>query len=233
MKISHKIIFTGQEGSGKSLKMAEYIYYILDNNAYYLKKTGIPRPIWTNTPLSADFVALAKSKGIPVISWTDLSDIEGLTGCDIVIDEIGTYLDSRLWTDLPLSFRRWLSQCNKNGVNIIGTSQDFAQVDKSFRRLTSKLYYITKIIGSRRPHYTLPPVSFPYGLFIMRDIDPKSYKEDDPKIDKTGLPHFFLLKKKYFSIFDTNAEVKESKPLPYKHIERFCPVCDYHKVSHS
>lgn len=233
MFIPHKLVFTGLEGSGKSLKMAEYLYYILSNNAYYLKKTGIPRPIYTNTPLSSDFVSLAKSKGIPIISWKNLSEIDGLTGCDIVIDELGTYFDSRLWSELPHSVRLWLSQCNKNGVNIIGTAQDFAQVDKSFRRLTSKLYYVTKIIGSRRPHKTLPPVRFPFGLFMMRDINPRCYREDEPKIDQSGLPHFFTLKKRYFSIFDTNATIPKSEPLPFKHIERFCSVCGFKKVIHS
>lgn len=232
MKIPHKLIFTGLEGSGKSLKMAEYVRYILDNNAYYLKKTGIPRPIYTNTEFSSSFVSLAKSKGVPIIKWENLDDIVDKKGCDIVIDEIGTYLDSRLWADLPLRFRRWIAQCNKNGVNILGTAQDFAQVDKSFRRLTTKLYYVTKIIGSRRPHETLPRVRFPFGFFMMRDIDPRCYKEDEPKIDQSGLPHFFTLKKKYYSIFNTNAEVSESKPMSYRHIEKCCSVCGYHRVLH-
>lgn len=233
MRNASKIIFSGLEGSGKSLKMAEYADRVLSLNAKYLKITGYARPIFSNMRFSQVFWDRALKKGIPIIYWTNLEDLVGLAGCDIFIDEIGTYFDSRLWTELSLDVRRWLAQCDKNGVNIYGTAQDFAQVDKAFRRLVKKLLHITKIIGSPRPHWSYPPVNFAYGLFMVRDVDPRSYKEDDPKLDKSGFPGFFLLHKEFYSIFDTNQAVDRSKPLPLKHLARSCPDCGVVKLTHS
>jgi hypothetical protein len=228
-----KIIFSGLEGSGKSLRLAYLARAVLKSNAYFLTKTNIARPIYTNIKFSDVFKELAKSKGIPIIEWSNLDELVGVSGCDIFIDEIGTYFDSRLWTELPLTVRRWIAQCDKNGVNIYGTAQDFAQVDKSFRRLVSKLYHIKKVMGSARPHVTYPTIRFPWGLFMTRELDPRGYKEDDPKLDKAGFPSFFLLDKADYSIYSTSQSIEMSKALPLRHLVRACLVCGLEKVTHS
>lgn len=233
MRNASKVIFTGLEGSGKSLRMARYVYYALRRNNRFLKKTGIPRPIYSNMHFSDSFHTLADKYGIPIIYWKDIDELVGLSGCDVFIDEIGTYFDSRLWTELSLDVRRWIAQCDKNGVNIYGTAQDFAQVDKAFRRLVKQLYYVSKIAGSPRPHISYPPVRLAWGLFMLRSLDPRGYKEDEPKLDKTGFPSFFLLHKEDYSIYNTNQAIEKSAPAPLKHIERSCPDCGIKKVFHS
>lgn len=228
-----KIIFSGLEGSGKSLRLARVCNIILKDNIYYYSKTGVPRPIFTNMRFSSAFLKKAEEENISIKYWTNLDELVGLTGCDIFIDEIGTYFDSRLWSELPLSVRRWLAQCDKNGVNIYGTAQDFAQVDKSFRRLVSKLYHVKKVFGSPRPHLTYPDIKYPFGLFMIRELDPVGYKEDDAKLDKSGFPSFFLLDKDDYSIYSTNQGVEESKALPLRHLDRVCLTCGFTKVTHS
>jgi len=232
MALNSKIIFAGYEGSGKSLKMSAYVIRALEDNARYFKKTGIARPIYSNMQFSQKFHARADKKKIPIVYWRNLDDIVGLSGCDIFIDEIGAYFDSRLWSELSLDIRRWIAQCDKNGVNIYGTAQDFAQVDKSFRRLVRRLISVRKILGSPRPHPSYPKVKHPWGLFMVRDLDPAGYKEDEPKLAGMGIPGFFRLKSKYYSIFDTNAGVELSKPLPLKHVARKCPDCGVVVVKH-
>lgn len=228
-----KIIYSGLEGSGKSLRLARLARIVLKDNTYYLKKTGSPRPIYTNMMFSDSYKSKAEKSGIPIIEWSNLEDLIGLTGCDIFIDEIGTYFDSRLWSELPLSVRRWIAQCDKNGVNIYGTAQDFAQVDKSFRRLVSKLYHVSKVFGSPRPHPSYPVVKRPYGFFMVRSLDPRGYKEDEPKLDKSGLPSFFLLDEIDYLVYSTNQSIEMSKSLPLRHAVRSCKTCGLEKVVHS
>ena len=236
MRYSSKIIFDGQEGSGKTLRMARYAVLALNANAHYYKKTGVPRPLYSNFQFSRAFEDRARAFGIPIHYWKNLDELVGLDGCDIFIDEIGTYFDSRLWTDLPLSVRRWIAQCDKSGVNMYGTAQDFAQIDKSFRRLVKRLYRVRKLLGSPRPHPTYPPVKRPWGLFNMIPLDPKGYTEDEPKLEGgffSWLFGFFRLHRRDYSVFDTNAKVDESAPMPLKHVERACLTCGVKKVVHS
>lgn len=235
MRDASKIIFDGQEGSGKTLRMARYANRVLYINARYLKKTRVPRPIFSNFKFSRDFEKKAEKFGVPVIYWKNLDELVGKTGCDIFIDEIGTYFDSRLWTELSLDVRRWIAQCDKNGVNMYGTAQDFAQVDKAFRRLVKKLYRLQKYMGSPRPHPTYPRVSSPWGLFNASLIDAKGYKEDEPKMKGSFLSWlggFFWLSKDDYSVFDTNATVVESAPMPLKHVQRHCETCGLEKIVH-
>ena len=230
---SSKIIFSGKEGSGKSLRMAYLARFVLKANAYFLTKTGIMRPIYTNIKFSDEYIKKSNSLGIKIIEWANLEELIGLEGCDIFIDEIGTYFDSRLWSELPLTVRRWIAQCDKNGVNIYGTAQDFAQIDKSFRRLVSTLYHITKLAGSPRPHKSYPKIKYPWGIFMTRMLDAKSYKEDEAKLDKTGFPSFFLLSKDDYLVYSTNQSILMSKALPLRHLLRTCADCWLQKVSHS
>lgn len=240
MRKYSKVIFDGQEGSGKTLRMARFAVRTRNRNIRYLKKTGIARPLYSNFKFSHAFEQVCFSKGIKIVYWSNLDELVGLTGCDIFIDEIGTYFDSRLWVDLSLDVRRWLAQCDKNGVFIYGTAQDFAQVDKSFRRLVKRLYRVSKIFGSPRPHPSFPPVTMPWGLFNATPIKSKGYDEDEVNLKRdfwSYLFGFFFLQKADYSVFDTNATVTESKPMPLKHVERFCsdPDCIHHtkaKVSH-
>jgi len=151
------------------------------------------------------------------------------------MDEVGAYFDSRLWQDLSLDARLWLAQGSKSGIELYGSSQDFAQVDKSFRRLVNYLYEITKIVGSPRPSATRPPVKKIWGLCLIRELDPRNYNEDKKKFaGEYALPSFFLIQRKYCEIFDTTQKIGRGKFPALRHEERFCevPNCSFHKVFH-
>jgi len=230
-----KIIYSGLESSGKSLRLAKVVADLVHRNGKWFEQSGIQRPIVSNLKFSDDFVEYATSVNVPIRYWKDLDELIEYSDADIIIDEVGTYFDSRLWADLSLDVRRWLTQGAKTGIEIYGSAQDFAQVDLAFRRLVNNLFHITKLVGSRRPSATKPPVKHIWGLCAMRELDPQGYKEDKKQFDKTSLfPTFFLIERRYCEIFDTKQKIDRSAPAAYKHIERFCKdaACSFHKTIH-
>jgi len=228
-----KIVYSGLESSGKSLRLAMKAKDLLERNYKWFLSSGVVRPIASNIQLSSSFHLLAETYGIPVQYWKDLEELVELENCDVLMDEVGNYFDSRGWSELSLDVRRWLTQGSKCGVDIYGTAQDFAQIDKAFRRLVNELYHIRKVIGSPRPSSTRPPVKRIWGLCMVRELDPVGYNEDEFK-SRSIIPSFFFIRRKYCDIFDTNQKIVKSKPAPYRHILRHCsdPECDYCRITH-
>jgi len=228
-----KVIISGLESSGKSLYIARIVRELIYRNAKWLKITNKPRPIWTNIRFAPHVVAEALIMGIEMKYWKDLDDLIHVEDADVIIDEVGNYFDSRKWADLSLDVRRWLTQGAKRGIEIYGTAQDFAQVDKSFRRLTTDLIHITKLMGSRRPSATTPPIKRIWGVCTKRTLDPMAYSEDKNKFEGTGFPSFFFIVKEDCIMYDTQQKIEEAELPPLKHQIRKCGTCDHIKISHS
>jgi len=225
-------IFTGLPGSGKSARLARQTLKVLRRNERWAKKTGQVRLVWTNLKLAP---AVEARYGALIRYWTDLRQLTPLRDVDVVIDEVATYFDARLWETLSLEMRRWLQQHRKFGIEIYGTSQDFAQVDKAFRRLTSDLLYLTKLVGTRDISPTRPPPKRVFVVSAVKTLDPTKYDEQKSKFEnKDIVPRFMFITRDDVEVFDTRAEVKLSKALPLKHIERECEdsACSFHKVQH-
>lgn len=231
-----KLIYSGLESSGKTLKLAMMAMHILERNAKWKEKSGVTRPIISNIYFSHEFEKYADELKIPIIYWENLYDLIKYDNCDVFIDEVGNYFDARMWTDLSLDVRRWLTQGAKSGVEIYGAAQDFAQVDKAFRRLVNHLYHITKLMGSRRPSATKPPVKFIWGICSMKELNPQGYDEEKSKFEAISPFNFsfFYIRKEFCEIFDTTQKIKKSKPVPFRHIARDCEleICDFHKIAH-
>lgn len=241
------VVFSGLPGAGKSLKLADTVVAILYRNRKYYEKSywkwedqrkkGLkvsppqPRIIYSNLKMSK--VVEEEFQGY-IQYWSDLKQLTPLRDCDVVIDEIATYFDARLWETLSLEMRRWLAQHRKFGIEIYGTAQDFAQCDKAFRRLTSNLLYLKKLIGSRDISPTRPNPRFIWGFVLIMELDPTIYDEQKSKFAKQGIPRFMFITRDRTAVFDTRAEVKLSSALPLKHIEKECelPNCSFHKTVH-
>lgn len=237
-----KVIFSGLESSGKSLALAEEVDSIISRNGRWFKKTNVKRPIVSNLKFSVHVEERASDLNVPILYWENLEELVQYADCDVIIDEIGNYFDSRKWADLPISIRKWLSQGAKTGIEMYGTAQDFAQVDKAFRRLTTDLYHITKIMGSRRPTPTKPPVRSIWGVCMKQTLNPRAYKEDDQKFDTSGFPWFFFIRKKYCDMYDTRQKIEVGNLPPLRHVVQYCEHfesddpnhrCDFKKLSHS
>jgi hypothetical protein len=251
-----KVIYSGLESSGKSLQLAmQAVNLVYRNRKWYArqiadyKKLGAerfqekykmekptPRPIASNLFFSKGFEKFASNNGIPLMYWENIDELIRLTNADVIIDEVGNYFDARMWTDISLDARRWLTQGAKQGIEIYGSAQDFAQVDKAFRRLVNELIHITKVIGSGRPASTKPPIKRIWGFAMRTQLDPRGYKEEANKFQKTGLFgfSFFLIQRKYCMIFDTTQKIKRSKATALRHIDKYCEdtECQFHRVVH-
>lgn len=216
-----KRIYVGLEGSGKSLLMAREAVSNVYRNARWQRLTGLSRPIYANLAFSQSFLDFADSKGVEVIKWQHIADLPKLSECDLYIDELATYFDSRLFADLPLNVRLWLAQAEKMGVQIVGGSQDFGQIDKSFRRLCKEVFEVKKVVGSRRPMRTSPPVKRVWGVCFKWALDPRSFEGEQAEMKTTGfLPSFFFIRKKDVKMFDTSLRVSLSEPPPLQKVVR-------------
>jgi len=237
-------IFSGLPGAGKSLKLADTVINVLYRNKKYYekqlslfekgKRTDKPvlRKLYSNLRMSEQVEEYFSGY---IEHWSDLRELTVLRDVDVIIDEVATYFDARLWETLSLELRRWLAQHRKFGIEIYGTTQDFAQVDKAFRRLTSDLLYLTKLAGSLDISPTRPAPRWIWGLVLIQTLDPVRYDEEKSKFGSVGiLPRLMWISKRKTSVFDTRAEVKLSSALPLKHIERVCelPNCPFHKTQH-
>ncbi len=222
-----KKIYTGIESSGKSLQLAREANNIVRRNARWFKKTGVLRPILTNSPFSDGFVQYAKDKGTEIVNWKNLSEIIFRDECDVFIDEILKYFDARNWQDLSLDAKHWLTQGAKSGVHVYGSAQDFSQVDKSFRLLCNEVYHVSKLIGSARPMKTRPSIGFIWGVCMMRRVNPSTYKGDTASMDSLGMPSFFPIVREDCEIFNTSLTIIPSEPAPLKKIVRVCPDDGY------
>lgn len=236
-----KVIFSGLEGNGKTLRLAMQAEDLLDRNTKWYEKSGIARPIAPNFKLSKEFEDRAAEQSIPIIYWRHLHELIKISNADVLIDEVGNYFDSRLWSDLSLDVRQWLTQGDKSGIELYGTAQDFGQVDKSFRRLVTELYHITKAMGSPRPAATKPPVKKIWGFCWIFALDPRTYDEGDDKFAKLSVFdwRWFAIRERYTKIFDTSQKIPRSEPAPLRHEIRYCEhyhdknsECKHFKVSH-
>jgi len=130
------------------------------------KNAPIARKVVSIITYSKSLEKYAESKGIEIQYWKDIEELEDFTECDLFIDEVGAYFDSRTFSDLPLSTRLWLAQAQKLGVHIYGGAQDWGQIDVSFRRLVNRLYELKKVLGTRRPSLTFPAGKNPWAILF-------------------------------------------------------------------
>lgn len=224
-------IYTGIPGSGKSLKSAQKALELLHRNKKWAKKGNPVRQVLSNIKLNPEIEEEYKEH---IRYWEDPSDLIKTKDADVIWDEIATHLDSTQWANVPLELKRWLQQHRKLGVDIYGNTQDFAMVDISMRRMTEQLFYMKKLIGSRDKSATTPEVKRIWGIIMVRELDPRAYKEDSKENRGVGLPRFIWISRELINVFDTGQEIKAGKYPPLKHIERECgdPNCTFHKVLH-
>jgi len=180
----------------------------------------IARKVVSNIKYSKSLEEYAKKKGIIIEYWKDIEELERMSECDLFIDEIGAYFDSRTFDLLPLSTRLWLAQAQKLGVHIWGGAQDWGQIDVSFRRLVKRLYDLRKVAGTRRPSKTFPPGKYPWAIIFAFKVAPAASSDSTELKTISLVPEVFFAGKKSFARFDTNARVADTAAPPLKKITR-------------
>lgn len=223
MATNTKIVYTGLEGSGKSLQLSRISENVLRRNKRWLRITGVPRTMAFNTPMSEDFISRIKSVGCEYKKWTNFDEIGDLEDCDIFIDELIKYFPAGVQS-LSNEQLHFITQGQKSGIYLYCASQDFSQVHKQFRRLVNQVYVITKLIGSRRPMRTSPPVKRIWGVCFKRNVVPSSFKGDTVDMKSVGFPSFFFIEKIDTQRFDTSFKIPLST-LPTKYVRKQLIVC--------
>lgn len=250
-------IYVGLPGAGKSLRTAEILLQLLHRNKKYFHKMvndhkremlraakagdeqlyaaleesfPVQRVVYSNISIHPE---IEKQFAGYIKYWSDPFQLVKLRDCDVIWDEIATHLDSTQWQMVPLELKRWLQQHRKMGIDIYGNTQDFPMIDISMRRLVSRVFLMKKIIGSRDKSATRPEVKNPWGVIVMREVDPSCFTSDktDYKFVSTT---FTWITKTLCNVFDTRQEITAGKYPPLRHIERECQDenCTFHKVLH-
>jgi len=221
-----KIIYTGIESSGKSLLLSRQAEKVRLRNIRWFKITGLKRTMAFNSPMSEEFKNLIINSNINYLEFKNLDEIIYLEEADIFIDEVIKFFPASGSNSLSNEQLHFITQGAKSGIHLWGASQDFSQVHKQFRLLVNEVYIITKIIGSRRPMKTSPPVKTVWGICTKRKVSPQSFKGDSASMNEIegGLSIFFITKKD-ISRFDTSYKIPISK-LPVKKIRKQIEYCD-------
>jgi len=215
-------VVTGRAGAGKTAYLCQKLIDTLKRNVAYYRKYKKIRKVYVNFPLSEK---VAKRYVHFLGYWKDLEELIKLEDCDIFIDELLYYFDSARWKETTPDVKKFIAIHRHLGIEIYATSQDFAQVDIAFRRLTDQLYYLVKLGSSREPSATKPPVKHIWGLSVIYTISPVDYKEDQ-KENKTSFHWFFFLTRAKCEVYDTRQKFEHSDPPPKKHVLQRCELGD-------
>lgn len=123
-------IFSGQQGSGKTLLMMHLVKQILDEYP------------------DALIVSNISIFGVPCVPYTGVEDFEkynnGTKGTIFIIDEIHILFNALESKGMPLSTMQVWAQNRKNRRLILGTSQRFNRVAKGVREQTTWNYECTR-----------------------------------------------------------------------------------------
>lgn len=215
-----KLVYTGIESSGKSLQLSIKAEEILRRNIRWLRITGIPRTMAFDSPMSSDFIQRITDAGLKYVKFSNLTDVLHMSESDIFINELIKYFPASGSNSLSNEQLDFLTQGAKNGVDIYAASQDFSQVHKQFRLLCNEVYVVTKLIGSRRPVKSAPPVKHIWGVCMIRQVNPSSFKGDSATMDSISvIPSFTVIQREDCERFDTSYKVPLSQ-LPPKLVRK-------------
>jgi len=225
------VVAEGAPGNGKSLYMMLIFFRLLARNKKWFLKSGILRKVAISFPV-ADHVK--KEWGDYFFSYSDPMDMVKFRHCDVIIDEIADIADARSYADLPRSMRLFFSKFRKRGIEIYANTQDFSMVDARARLMISRCVTLSKIIGSRDPSFTKPPVKNIWGIIWCRDVE--NFREINPekKIYSLFGWSFFLISRDLTEAYDTTYEFDDNGERKLRHSIQVCENegCDYKKIIH-
>lgn len=210
--------WTGKQSAGKSQLLAVHAVQVYYRNVAWIikrKKMGcdfFPRTMAFDSPMSDEFVKMVESAGLVYVHFRTFNDIMPLVEIDIFIHEIVSWFPQRGSEPLLPEQVEFLSQCDKEGIEIYFCTQDFSLVHKQFRLHVTNLKLVFKLIGSRRPTRSSPPVKHIWGVVLCWDLDPSSFNGDDVSIERQSLmPSFYLINREDTQLYNTSYRVKGVK----------------------
>jgi len=223
-----KIVYTGLESAGKTLALSREAIRLVKRNRKWQKKYGLTRKIVSNLKFSEAFFN-ANSEFIDY--WDDMREVIGLTGCDIIWDEISSDFSALKREPMSRKVNRWLRQGAKQGVHIYSTAQEFHDIHLDFRRRVQSCFNVVKIMGSGRSGENLPEIKRIWGFCFLNEIKIHPYNELLPE-KLSVLPDILLITRELCEVFDTHQIIISSKEPYLEHILRECPTCGFKRIIH-
>lgn len=223
-----KIVYTGLESAGKTLMLAKKSIELVKRNRKWKKEYGYLRKVVSNLKFSERFY---KDNKEYIDYWEDMREVVGLTGCDIIWDEISADFSALKREPMSRKINRWLRQGAKQGVHIYATAQEFHDIHLDFRRRVGSCFNVVKILGSPRSGLRLPEVGFIWGFCFAHDIKIHPYNELEPE-KNSFLPRVIFITRELCEVFDTHQIIQSSQEPFLEHIVRECPTCHYKKTVH-
>lgn len=168
-------LFTGAQGSGKTLLMMHLLKQIVDE--------------------CSDCVVVSNCSiyGVPSLPYRGIEDFEeynnGQNGIVFVIDEIHTLFNSLESKGMPLSTMQVWCQNRKNRRLILGTTQRFYRVAKGVREQTTWNYECTRAL-----------LGF---LYSFRVLDGSLYDDSGKYTEELPSRHFYVPSVSVMRLYNT------------------------------
>ena len=168
--------------------------------------------------------------------WRNIDTWNFMARGTIIVDEATRYFNARRWAMLSEDTEIKLQQHGKDRLDIWGTTQHWSRLDVSLRVLCEDYYRVERVLGisnttyiSRISRHTLEELEKWEGnrLSLVKNDD----TGEEIMEDTTDYTYFMPWAPWRKQLYDTNQTVGSSKPMPLKHLERFCPDihCRFHK----
>lgn len=194
------IIIFAPPGQGKSIEQARLSEKTLQEYAWIEKhyKKLPHRLLATNQALDLDYIAKENNFDLHWVHehylfwqqpeeirycprkecWKG-SQVHEIHDIDLFCDEGATLFPATSKgadDDLPMWLKKFITQHRHNGIRIVLLSIDFMGINILARRCVWDAWYMRKIIGSRDPSPTLPPINWIWGLYSQQRISPELIK---------------------------------------------------------
>jgi hypothetical protein len=175
--------------------------------------------------------------------WRNIDTWNAMRHGIIICDEATRYFNARAWPMLSQDTEIKLQQHGKDKLDVWTTTQHFSRLDVSLRVLVQSFFRVERVVGwgnttylSRISEHTLEDlVKYEANPLAFNKPVEEGEEEEGRRVDYDHFMPWAFWRK---PLYDSEQPVGDTRPMPLKHFERFCPDphCKLHnkpKISHA